>query len=80
MCFVILKIKQRQHELTLSLVPYPDYFGSEVRLMKRVIIECKTLIITYFSWIFKFHFSWKTRFCFDTDFAFVSFHPINGKM
>ena len=29
MCFVILKIKQRQHELTLALVPYPGYFGSE---------------------------------------------------
>ena len=30
MCFVILKIKQRQHELTLALVPYPVYFGSEL--------------------------------------------------
>ena len=28
--FVILKIKQRQHELTLELVPYPGYFGSEL--------------------------------------------------
>ena len=30
MCFVILLIKQRQHELTLALVPYPGYFGSEI--------------------------------------------------
>ena len=27
--FKILKIKQRQHKLTLALVPNPGYFGSE---------------------------------------------------
>ena len=36
MCFVILKIKQRQHELTLALVPYPGYFGSEARPSFRI--------------------------------------------
>ena len=39
MCFVILKIKHRQHELTLTLVPYPGYFGSEIKL----IMNCQSI-------------------------------------